>query len=546
MSAQKKEEICSIYEAAYLTKLSPELLEWLTKYSPKHSLSDKLKYHSKKEEIYFFKLKELLSFNDWLKKPWPKPENASRPSIPTAIIREIKNEANAACAMCHGYHNTCEAAHIDPVHESSNNHPDNLIWLCSNHHTAYDKGLYGPREQDKEFIVSYKKSLQHFKSMMWATQNKISTKLLNVLEDCVKLHEQLKPEITPEQKDAIEKIAKETLENLPNLTPVLESDPKYQAYVELEKNIKEISRDSQSSLKERLEKTKIIKDEYIDVYGYVICPLCKGERRHNGEDCPVCHAEGELEKRYADEVDLREYALVTCPLCDGERRHNGEDCPVCHGEGELEKRYAVEIDLREYDVVDCPVCKGKARYNGDYCRACNGAGGLEQRYADQIDLAAYALVTCPLCKGDRRHNGKDCHVCYAEGKLEKRYADEIDLSQYLLVDCPLCDGERRYRDEDCPMCDGDGKVEKGYADETDLSQYSLVPCPLCNEKGRHRGEDCPVCYGDGKIEKGYADEVDLGQYSLVSCPLCKGRGQRRGDDCRACDGSGEVEKRYRD
>ena len=33
-----------------------------------------------------------------------------------------------------------EVAHIDAVADTLNNSPDNLIYLCPNHHTKYDLG----------------------------------------------------------------------------------------------------------------------------------------------------------------------------------------------------------------------------------------------------------------------------------------------------------------------------------------------------------------------------------------------------------------------
>ena len=59
-------------------------------------------------------------------------------------------EANGACAICQAHGDTCEAAHLDPVSKSKNNHPENLLWLCSNHHTAYDDDLFGPDEENAE------------------------------------------------------------------------------------------------------------------------------------------------------------------------------------------------------------------------------------------------------------------------------------------------------------------------------------------------------------------------------------------------------------
>src|SRR5690606_12605760 len=63
--------------------------------------------------------------------------NASRPNIPAGIKKEIKKESGGKCAIC-GF-GEGEYAHIDPVSNSKNNHPHNLIYLCPNCHTAYDK-----------------------------------------------------------------------------------------------------------------------------------------------------------------------------------------------------------------------------------------------------------------------------------------------------------------------------------------------------------------------------------------------------------------------
>lgn len=133
-------QLISEYEAAALTALSPELLRWLTGHAPKHGSKRKLKIAKKDGDTFFFEKDELLAFDHWLKQPWPRKDGA-RPNIPSAIRREIKHEAGGSCAICHDHKDTCEAAHIDPVSVTDNNHPENLIWLCANHHTAYDKGF---------------------------------------------------------------------------------------------------------------------------------------------------------------------------------------------------------------------------------------------------------------------------------------------------------------------------------------------------------------------------------------------------------------------
>ena len=76
---------------------------------------------------------------NYLNQPWPLPENGKRPSIPNLIKEDIKRESHYSCAIC-GHMDNGEVAHIEPVSETLNNSPDNLIFLCPNHHTKYDYG----------------------------------------------------------------------------------------------------------------------------------------------------------------------------------------------------------------------------------------------------------------------------------------------------------------------------------------------------------------------------------------------------------------------
>jgi len=153
----KKAKLVSVYEAAVLIQLSPTLLKWLTKYAPKSDSSRKLLVAKRSKEVLFFDRNEVIAYDVWLRRPWPS-KAGKRPSIPTGIRAEIKEEAYGSCAMCQSYAGTCEAAHLDPVAQSKNNHPHNLIWLCANHHTAYDKGLLGPKHEDRAFVQGYKRS----------------------------------------------------------------------------------------------------------------------------------------------------------------------------------------------------------------------------------------------------------------------------------------------------------------------------------------------------------------------------------------------------
>lgn len=491
------------YAAAALVGMSPTLLRWFTSYAPKQGNSRKLKKEKDVDDVVYYDRDELLSFNDWLKAPWPS-KGKERPPIPKGIRREIKHEANGECAICHSHKDTCEAAHLDPVANSKNNHPENLLWLCSNHHTSYDDGLFGPKEENAEFVMSFKIALHHYKKMNWRMQDKLSHKLFIILDNCDLLDRQLKKAQTKEQKNAIEKLAKDTLKLLPKLAPVSKADPSYEAYQSISTDLDDVTSKKQT-VTVQLKKARRVREAYVAALGYVPCPLCKASGIHDGYDCPVCL-----------------------------------------GDREIEESAAKSVDLRDFQSVDCPICKAKGDFKGGDCPACGGDATMERRFAETIDPRDYADVTCPLCKGKGRRNGIDCSECDGEGTLEARFLDDVDLRLYDEVNCPLCKGEGIHDGETCPACDGDRTMERHHAEEIDLSSYKTVKCPLCKGGRTYEGDDCPACGGDGEMDRRYADQIDLGDYKEVKCPSCKGRRQIDGAECRACDGNGTMQRRFAD
>lgn len=144
------------YEAALLTGMSPRLLKWLCSHAPKSGSNRKLSFVKDAGSLRYYDKAELLEFNAWLEAPWPS-NKGKRPSIPAGVKKEIKVEANGECALCKGSRDVCEAAHIEPVVSSKNNHPRNLIWLCANHHTTFDKGLYECHPDDRDIVRTQKK-----------------------------------------------------------------------------------------------------------------------------------------------------------------------------------------------------------------------------------------------------------------------------------------------------------------------------------------------------------------------------------------------------
>jgi hypothetical protein len=497
--------VISEYEAAALTAMSPTLLRWLTRYAPKSGIARKLKIHHESDGCLYFERDEVLEFDAWLKAPWPC-KVGKRPHVPTGIQSEIKVEANGACAICLSHKDTCEAAHLDPVAHSKNNHPENLLWLCANDHTAFDNGLFGPTEENAAFVKAQKEVLRRFRVMQFRMQADLSVKVLSALETCARMREQIVAAKTDKQVKAAEDLAKKILDKLPAIAPVSSTDPKFAEFQALSLEIVDLAK-SGNSVQSRLGRVGALRRRVVEALDLVDCPLCLATGRFHGEDCPVCLGDRELERSEAQKVDVESYDLVDCPVCEGERRLRGEDCPACGGEGEMERRFAERIDERDYTMVDCPICEGECRHLGETCHACGGEGQMERRHAEQIDPRDYELVDCPLCEGTGRHDGEDCPECGGDRRMQRRHADRVDLSDYNLVDCPVCVGSGRLRGEDCPACGAEGRFERRLLDRVDPREYALVPCPTCRNRDRDRDE-CRACGGYGEMERRHADRLD--------------------------------------
>jgi hypothetical protein len=213
-----QERLLNEYEAAAKVGLSPTPLRWLSKYAPKQGSSRKLTVKMTDKGVSCFDEEEILSFNEWLKLPWPQ-KDGKRAPIPEGIPEEIKTEANGECAICQSHRDTCQAAHLDPVANSRNNHLENLLWLCSNHHIAYDNGLFGPDNENAKFVRSFKGVLHRHKKMLWSMQDEVSRILFSVLSDCRRLAAQLTLTKTDAQVRAVERLATQTLSMVLQLGP---------------------------------------------------------------------------------------------------------------------------------------------------------------------------------------------------------------------------------------------------------------------------------------------------------------------------------------
>lgn len=498
-----------LFGAAVLVDMSPELLKWFTSYAPKSGDPRKLATAGKADSVTLFDQDDLIDFSRWLAEPWPTKGN-SRPPIPTGIVREIKNESAGQCALCKTNGDSCEAAHIEPVSQSENNHPHNLIWLCANHHTKFDKGHLGPKKKDAQFVRDFKRVLLWHSKETYLVKAEASKIALHLLETARRASV-LNPKTT-EQLNATEAVGKEVISKLLDVSKRKDKkSSQFAAFNKLGELAVNASLNAKANINDSLSTIANGRSDFVLAAGLKICPLCKGNGRWHGEDCPYCGGDGAVSGQIFRQFDSTDYEQVDCPVCEGDGRRNGEDCPICHGDCQMERRFAERIDVRDFKLVECSLCDGNGTHDGDDCPVCGGDGQLERRFADNVDLSDFDMVDCPLCEGEGQFNDNDCPACRGDRTMPRRLADKIDVSRFEQVECPLCEGIGEHDNDVCPYCDGEREVSNEYADNFDKRMYEPVKCPVCEGRGYNEDADCATCEGSGKIP-GHLEEKLRDQY----------------------------------
>jgi len=453
----------NITEAALLVGMSPELLYWFISYAPKWKDSRKLLVARRIENVPIFKKSELINFNAWLSKPWPSPVG-TRPNIPTRIREEIINEVGNLCAICHEHSRACEAAHIDPVAQSKNNHPHNLIWLCANHHTEYDKGVIGPLPNEIDFIKHYKGVLLGRARHLYAIQAGVVREAFQLLENCRRAAE-LDPK-TPEQQKIARDAGIQVLQQVAEVAkkkPKKSTDTGFAAFLKLGA-ITTDTNFSTRSIKSRLKALNEIREDFRLAAGMVNCPLCKGTGHYaEYDECPVCAGDRVVENRVADYFDASEFDEIDCQLCEGTGEYENYDaCPICKGSTKLERRLAERLDFDVYRMVKCPLCKGRCTY-GDYddCPFCQAVGRVPRGTADNFDAREFGQIRCDVCNGKGFTNYYDeCRKCDGQGELEQRLHELRDKRDYELIECTVCNGSGQSQYSDCSDCGGRGEIPR--------------------------------------------------------------------------------------
>ncbi len=555
-------------EAAVQLGVSPDLLDYFASKCPKRGEKRLLKFSEQNGMRYFDKA-ELLSYEKFLRDPWPLPPKGKRPTIPEAIKDDIRAESHYSCAIC-GYANNGEIAHIEPVASSLNNSPENLLLLCPNHHTAYDYGFRPAANLGIKEIRSAKRLKRRSRQSMLRAEGNLLNVIEGVLKTIKRLEKELKSADAANQVAVYETEMRYLLSHLPDLTTEAEEqalrdkdsiglhDKLLSKLPSLRKLTLGANTDSVTTRTTAKSITSVSSKVIIDL-DEEECPLChaSGQIGLVGDLCPYCGGSCFVETEKADSFNLEDVELAECPHCCGRGQTGlrGDLCIYCGGRQLVDMEEAEEYDPDEVDAVPCPHCEGSGQYGllGDFCRFCGGAQTVSRSLTEEYDSNEIDEVECPHCEGRGTYGlrGDYCRFCKGQQLIGRELAAKYDPDSLGEVECPHCEGRGMYGlvGDFCRFCHGEQTVCAERAAEYVANDIDEVECPHCEGVGaRGNGSYCAYCRGSQLIPSEKAESYNPDDIDEEECPRCHGSGTTGlvGDTCKSCKGDGVVSEAYAD
>jgi hypothetical protein len=184
-------------EAAIESGFSVELIERLLVDCPQ-SGEERTLPCSADSGIPYVEQRALQAYLRYLRAPWPLPAKGSRPHIPSYIRDDIRAEPQHGCTIC-GSMDNGEIAHIDPVAETRNNSPDNLILLCPNHHSKYDYGYVPASNVTKDVLLAAKEVRRASRRRMLRSEGNV----LGLLHTLLQMLEQAEVKVAEAATDPL-------------------------------------------------------------------------------------------------------------------------------------------------------------------------------------------------------------------------------------------------------------------------------------------------------------------------------------------------------
>jgi len=431
--------LLTISEAAIKSGFSAELLESLATRCPKPREHRVLQTSQIGGDVYIDD-GELDDYLIYLRSPWPVSKGAGRPRVPDAIARDVREECHHACAIC-GDMNNGEVAHIDPVADTLNNSPDNLLLLCPNHHTEYDYGYKVSSNLTREIVLATKTTKRASRRRMLQYEGNVAGMLRSIVQRIRKLDSDARAE----EDDGL------------RTTYVTELEALLRAVPELAHAAQEAAAKDEHFATEEAALVKVAPKLFAATQG-----IATASTNPQTAAASVISASADL-------IDLDE---VDCPHCGGAGTTGliGNYCAFCGGSQVVSTSKADGYDRKAIDEVECPHCGGDGTTGmaGNICAFCGGSQVVSTTKADGYDRKAIDEVECPHCGGDGTTGlaGNYCAFCKGSQVVSASKADGYDPVEIDEVGCPRCGGSgtKGFVGDVCKLCRGKTVVTTVVAD----------------------------------------------------------------------------------
>ena len=429
-------------EAAIKLGYSVELLDYLSKNCPKKGGSRVLRVITI-DGVDHFDDGELIGYQNYLNQPWPLSELGKRPHIPKAIEDDIKAESHFSCAIC-GYADNGEVAHIEEVSKTRNNSPDNLIFLCPNHHTKYDYGYKPSSNVTLDVIRAAKEIKRNSRQRILLYESNATKSLQSLLRTVSRIESAIKSEQSrdliqvnvTELKALIESVPELTEHALTRASEDREVGEDIDNLVHIAPSIAKAATsiytaDSESQIRKTAQEIISHSKKVVIDIDEVECPHCGGRGQTGlvGDLCVYCKGSCYVSTEMAENYDEDDIDEVECPRCGGSGQTGliGDLCTYCKGSCVVTGLAAESYDEDDIDEVECPRCGGSGQTGlvNDLCAYCKGSCFVSTEMAESYDEDDIDEVECPRCGGSGQTGlkGDLCKLCKGSTFVDKATRD---------------------------------------------------------------------------------------------------------------------------
>ena len=509
----------SVVEAAIKFGFSVELVEKLMETCPKSGESRTLAYVEFKDTRHIDE-DEAGDYLEYLRKPWPVSSKAKRPYKPPYINEDVKAESHYRCAIC-GSMNGGEVAHIDPVRDTLDNSPDNLVLLCPDHHTEYDYGHRPSSNVTRRLILAAKEVKRASRRRML----RFEANTIRALELLLRMVSKIERQAAAAEDQAMASVYTTELRALVAAVPDLcekatDAAAKDTGFSDAEKAIiakapalsrLALTANAQSVQDQQVRSAAqqvidVAADVFLDL-DEVDCPHCKGHGQKGllGDLCVFCKGSCYVSQEKSDAYEAEDIDEVNCPHCDGRGETGlvGDICRYCRGGQVVSQEKSDAYEAEDIDEVNCPHCDGRGETGlvGDICRYCRGGQVVSQEKSDAYEAEDIDEVNCPHCdgRGETGLVGDICRYCRGGQVVSQEKSDAYEAEDIDEVNCPHCDGngQKGSRGDLCVFCKGSCSVSQEKFHAYEAEDIDEVDCPRCDGRGETGlvGNVCKLCKG---------------------------------------------------